>query len=119
MVNPLEIEASGDRAWAIVRRELTKEAKNVCAMCQQKHKGLHIHHKDGCGLNNERDNLIVLCDSCHKIAHAEGIQDLNLAYIHNQYVKAFPRANSSYTRPVLLPLDEWFDKLEAELAASR
>lgn len=40
-----------------------------CQVCNLKFKNLHVHHLDNNHSNNDVDNLIPLCKSCHRIAH--------------------------------------------------
>ena len=65
--------------WATIR-DLIKERDRYCrfasalridmlATCKA-HKNLHVHHIDGIPANNSPDNLITLCASCHRKAHA-------------------------------------------------
>lgn len=35
-------------------------------------KRAHIHHRDGDPLNNELENIMVLCSSCHAKEHRKG-----------------------------------------------
>lgn len=46
-------------------KEESRSVKN-CQDCGKEHKRLELHHKDGDHGNNEPENLIVLCPSCHK-----------------------------------------------------
>lgn len=41
---------------------------NECVVCG-KNEGLHIHHKDKNSSNNQINNLVVLCEVCHKKTH--------------------------------------------------
>ena len=45
--------------------------KSECEICGMSGCRLEIHHIDGDHANNELDNLITLCASCHKKAHYE------------------------------------------------
>lgn len=62
-----EIRFSGNKKHVLERDG------NKCVDCGKK-KGLIIHHKDGSGSsetpNNEMDNLITLCRSCHMRHHS-------------------------------------------------
>jgi 5-methylcytosine-specific restriction endonuclease McrA len=40
-----------------------------CFLCMVKKIDNHVHHCDGNHFNNDVENLIVLCENCHKIAH--------------------------------------------------
>lgn len=40
-----------------------------CAICGRTDKKLDVHHKDGNCKNNNPDNLILLCRSCHNKHH--------------------------------------------------
>ncbi len=87
---------------------LIKEAKGKCQHRGKKPNDLDVHHKNGCGLDNRRENLILLCSVCHALAtHNNDIQgelpllllfDKNERYvslgkdeIKRQYESAFPR----------------------------
>ena len=55
----------------------------LCGSIKRTSRNLVIHHKDGCNgngcsLNNTRDNLIVLCRSCHPKVHYHGEIRVNL-----------------------------------------
>jgi hypothetical protein len=55
------------------RRKLLLEVQPFCARCGS-NKRLFVHHRDGQGTtsefqNNEWENLIVLCPSCHTTVH--------------------------------------------------
>lgn len=56
------------------RNYLIKQANNACEICGWNKKNpvtdivpLEIHHKDGNSLNNNYDNLQVLCPNCHAL----------------------------------------------------
>jgi len=51
-----------------VRSLVFKRDNNKCQMCANKDK-LVIHHLDDNDLNNELNNLIVLCTNCHLDLH--------------------------------------------------
>lgn len=44
------------------------EFYNICEICDSE-KNLEIHHKDGNRLNNDLENLQLLCRSCHSKQH--------------------------------------------------
>ena len=46
---------------------------NICEQCGVTDKNIDIHHKDGNRTHNTSDNLMVLCRSCHRIAHSSTI----------------------------------------------
>lgn len=43
--------------------------KTFCEFCDNIHNRLEVHHKDGNHGNNDFDNLVTLCPSCHKKEH--------------------------------------------------
>lgn len=49
---------------AYLRKNVTK-----CQICEKEYDRLEIHHIDGDHGNNEIDNLILVCPSCHKKEH--------------------------------------------------
>lgn len=49
------------------RKLINKNSK--CEICNQKKDYMDIHHKDFNHLNNDRNNLQVLCHSCHSTFH--------------------------------------------------
>ncbi|MFW6026165.1 MAG: hypothetical protein ACOCRX_07465, partial [Candidatus Woesearchaeota archaeon] len=48
------------------RKILLEESNNKCSICEIEHDRLECHHIDGDRLNNELENLIIVCPSCHK-----------------------------------------------------
>lgn len=40
-----------------------------CQLCSKKSESNHIHHIDGNSLNNEIDNLMIVCVECHRLIH--------------------------------------------------
>jgi len=53
-----------DKYW----RNKLKETFKDCVLCKGKRK-LEMHHKDKNRSNNERNNLIILCETCHRVWH--------------------------------------------------
>lgn len=52
-------------------REKTLSQKiNVCNVCGSANDNLVAHHIDGNRENNDLDNLIPLCKSCHRKVHS-------------------------------------------------
>jgi 5-methylcytosine-specific restriction endonuclease McrA len=65
--------------WHQLKTFGTVIKKEVCARCGTTDggpKGLVVHHRDGCNgngeqpLNNDPENLIVLCRACHVRVHS-------------------------------------------------
>ncbi len=52
-----------------------------CLICKKTFMLLHIHHKDGNHDNNNKDNLIPLCPTCHGKVH--NISDIGLLKMNN------------------------------------
>jgi 5-methylcytosine-specific restriction endonuclease McrA len=48
------------------RQEVYTRCRNICEYCDVYYPDLQIHHKDGNPTNNEQDNLMGVCYSCHK-----------------------------------------------------
>jgi len=48
--------------------------RDICGDCGSKRSknavSLHIHHKDFNRRNNKKSNLVVICNSCHGLRHA-------------------------------------------------
>ncbi len=66
MIKPLKIYGVYEIAKKALRRLLLEEAHHKCLLCDRSlPSNAPIHHKDGCGLNWARDNLIILCFQCH------------------------------------------------------
>ena len=62
-----------------LRREIYNRAENACQTCGT-HDALDIHHIDENPANNNKNNLIVLCASCHrKVGSKTKIQLQNMA----------------------------------------
>ena len=55
--------------WAKKRRQALKRDGYKCFLCQQKHH-LHVHHmKYRKWYNVKPNDLVVLCEDCHKMVH--------------------------------------------------
>lgn len=69
-----QYEESRPTMPADIRRSVEVESGHCCAIkgCQE-HTYLEIHHIDENRENNTLDNLILLCDKHHKMAHAKVI----------------------------------------------
>ena len=56
--------------WNETRKVVLKEANYKCQLCGIKNVKLNVHHNTYENIGNEhRENLIVLCDDCHKKFH--------------------------------------------------
>ena len=66
-IEPLKIKGTVEQAKNILRQRLLDEATGKCPLCKKGLGRSNIHHRDGCGLNWVRDNLIILCYSCHNL----------------------------------------------------
>jgi 5-methylcytosine-specific restriction protein A len=87
-----EIEANyinrfrSSKAWQDKRGEIRIRDKNLCRFCQKNGKyvfsRLSVHHirpiAKAWHLRLENDNLITLCDVCHKMADNEEISAVEL-----------------------------------------
>lgn len=55
--------------WKIIRAKALKRANNHCQLCGSKYR-LQVHHNNYKHLWHEHpDDLIVLCDNCHRKFH--------------------------------------------------
>ena len=67
------------KIWGTIRKQIIARDK-ICQNCEETGNIMHVHHKDGSGdglyyerSNNNLDNLILYCPSCHgKIHWREG-----------------------------------------------
>ena len=56
-------------------------SKSSCEDCgENKYYLLHIHHKDGNDLNNDPDNLEIVCSNCHIKRHLKYNKNGELVY---------------------------------------
>jgi hypothetical protein len=55
--------------WLLLRKKyITKDT--VCALCKERNSPLQLHHLNYTNLGNEkRNDLVVLCSTCHKLIH--------------------------------------------------
>ena len=85
-----------------LRLLLLFEAKQRCELCNKPlKKRFELHHRDGCGLNWHRDNLVILCVNCHQRLTRPS-KELALDWskfpsvpfeeVRRQYINAHPRA---------------------------
>lgn len=63
----------GERSWNYLRKQ-ARQRGDECQMCggDNGDEGLHVHHIVPilCGGSNHRDNLMLLCRSCHTVVEA-------------------------------------------------
>lgn len=62
------LEKEQTRQW--LGRKVQKYKKEACEKCQSSHE-LQVHHIDRNWKNNEPENLMTLCASCHAKEHHE------------------------------------------------
>jgi len=58
--------------WTKIANNLKQEQNYICQYCgssYQYKKKIHVHHIDFNKSNNDKSNLIVLCDKCHHKSH--------------------------------------------------
>jgi len=61
--------------WQILRRQALCRARNRCSVCKSE-VDLHVHHKTYANVGNEQPNdLVVLCESCHTQEHDKPATD--------------------------------------------
>lgn len=53
------------------RMKAHRHQKMRCELCELSHRNLHVHHKDEDSQNNEPENLMTLCPSCHALTHSQ------------------------------------------------
>src|ERR1035437_8139792 len=51
-----------------IRSQVRRRDGTMCRVCFYKH-DLHVHHINTNSHDNRLDNLVTLCDFCHKKAH--------------------------------------------------
>ena len=71
-INPLKVFGNSSIAWSYIRNLLIDECQGRCFKCGAEHRELHVHHINGYGLDNRRENLVVLCTLCHSEAGKKG-----------------------------------------------
>lgn len=104
-LNPLTIKSNMLVAIRMIRADLVRDAKYKCVLCGKSVRGgFELHHKDGCGLNWARENLMVLCEGCHHFITGQNNRNQELAldwskppplskeYIREVYDTCHPRA---------------------------
>ena len=55
--------------------EYQKYTANKCSICDTE-QNLQVHHKDGNRNNNQPENLITLCNSCHLRVHSKNLETI-------------------------------------------
>ena len=95
------------------------ESDRTCCVCRFPDRPVQIHHIDGNHDNNERSNLAVVCDICHKEAHTKVPFSQNL---NPELVRLYDKSWRSICATRLLPgsdareLDEYRQEILLEIA---
>jgi len=58
--------------WRQFRKHIIKQRGRICQGCKTKipnQEPLLLHHRDLNPFNNSEDNIILLCEECHTLAH--------------------------------------------------
>jgi GTP cyclohydrolase I len=64
-----KMRVSNSSDLTLLRQEVVNEAEGKCARCGKIQDKMCIHHIDGYHYHNEKENLVLLCQSCHAITH--------------------------------------------------
>jgi len=56
--------------WARTRRAIRRRDNGACVRCGGRFV-LGVHHLDGNRRNHAKENLVTLCEPCHRAAEAE------------------------------------------------
>jgi 5-methylcytosine-specific restriction endonuclease McrA len=62
------------KGWKDLRKRILERDNQQCVICWSGDR-LHIHHRNGEATDDDLDNLITLCDSCHARIHIESRKD--------------------------------------------
>lgn len=66
---PHQITRLAQKIMGIKILGIKEHIKIPCFDCRKKEKGIQVHHIDRNRLNNEKKNLVILCNSCHQKRH--------------------------------------------------
>ena len=60
--------------WSTIREAILERDRFECRICHRSdcEMSLHVHHKDWDRTNNQDNNLVTLCQACHRQVHNEG-----------------------------------------------
>lgn len=61
-IRPLSCPKCKSRTWDII-------GYTKCEICRRSFFRIVKHHKDGNRLNNEKGNVMKICNSCHQVIH--------------------------------------------------
>lgn len=65
------------KEWAQLKVDLFDYRGRICEKCSSKY-NLHVHHLTYKNIfNEEPEDLIILCDKCHKTAHGNKPKTIN------------------------------------------
>ena len=70
------IRNSGIPSWGRIKKDILKRDEAKCRICDKDY-SLHIHHIDYNRQNNAHNNLVTLCEWCHRHIHLENYKPCN------------------------------------------
>jgi hypothetical protein len=106
--------------WRAISTALKEEAQWCCVRCSQRNEGsaIGVHHFDGNRENNERWNLMVLCQRCHLSVQARVDPQVTLMFDPSPwampYIAGFYEANRGTPGP-LYDLQRWIEEYEKNI----
>lgn len=59
----------GLKEWKTLREQILNRDEHRCRICGAE-EYLHVHHRDGDRTNDAAENLITLCERCHRRVHS-------------------------------------------------
>jgi len=75
-----------NKMTATHRKRCLEQTDPVCLCCEAD-SSLDIHHVDGNPTNDELDNLVVLCKSCHRKVHSKQRENATMSMLVDQLGK--------------------------------
>ena len=87
------------RRWAYLF--LTQRDGSGCSSCQELAEDMHIHHRNGDHNDDAEDNLCILCQTCHTLAHGGDLESCVWERTPSRFFSPSPGIDLSDASPEL------------------